>query len=264
MQYAHLKRRYLAMPLRLKLTLLSTGVVLVVVLSALIGIREGLRYALRKELEVALQDELYEVALNAHRPYDKSEDIYEEMAKTSAGHIRHGWFLQLYDAQGMHCLWSSENTPEEMLDHRVDTAKGERLTRTREHFSTRIKLQKRGLPVYWIRLGSSTEFIDEDVQNVTEIMLPVLGVILVLAPLAGYLLAARATAPLKKIITTTDHLRPNNLEERLTLRGTGDELDQLSEKINHFLDEIAEHLIRNREFVAHLVVSCSVKRCAND
>ena len=41
------------------------------------------------------------------------------------------------------------------------------------------------------------------------------------------------------------------MEERLPIRGTRDELDQLSLTINHFLDLLRDYLERNREFVAN-------------
>jgi signal transduction histidine kinase len=41
------------------------------------------------------------------------------------------------------------------------------------------------------------------------------------------------------------------MEERLPIRGTHDELDQLSLRINHFLDLLRDYLQRNREFVAN-------------
>lgn len=249
MPFGRVKRTYRAFPLWLKLTLSNTLVVLFVVVTALIGVREGLRVMLQKELEIALRDEVYEIALNAHRPYDNPEGIFEEMAKTSAGHIRHGWFLQLHDDQGRECLWASPNTPDLFRSRNVDVRTKASVQHFERHYVTQLQLEKPGLPVYWVRLGTSTEFIEEDVQNVTEIILPILGVLLLLAPLVGYFLAARATAPLKRIISTAEKLRPRHLSERLEVRGTGDELDQLSQKINRFLDEIADHLVRTQQFV---------------
>src|SRR5205807_10039899 len=41
------------------------------------------------------------------------------------------------------------------------------------------------------------------------------------------------------------------LDERLPIRGTGDELDQLSLTINGMLDRIASYIERNRDFVAN-------------
>jgi signal transduction histidine kinase len=46
-------------------------------------------------------------------------------------------------------------------------------------------------------------------------------------------------------------MRPSRLNERLPIRGAGDELDQLSREINHFLDQIAGYLERHREFIGN-------------
>jgi heavy metal sensor kinase len=77
------------------------------------------------------------------------------------------------------------------------------------------------------------------------------GGILLIAPPVGYWLAGRAIRPLQNIISTTERLRPGALAERLPLRDTGDELDQLSITINGFLDRLADHLKRQRDFVAN-------------
>ncbi|HEX3869564.1 MAG TPA: HAMP domain-containing sensor histidine kinase, partial [Pirellulales bacterium] len=65
-----------------------------------------------------------------------------------------------------------------------------------------------------------------------------------------YWLAGRATRPLAKIIDTTARLHPSKLDERLHLRGTGDELDRLSVTINGMLDRIATYLDEHRRFTA--------------
>jgi heavy metal sensor kinase len=75
--------------------------------------------------------------------------------------------------------------------------------------------------------------------------------ILLLAPTGGHLMSDRAIAPLQQIISATERLRPSRLNERLTVRGVGDELDQLAIKINQFLDQIADHLRQHRDFVAN-------------
>src|SRR5690606_30722259 len=46
-------------------------------------------------------------------------------------------------------------------------------------------------------------------------------------------------------------LRPIFFDERLPLRGTGDELDQLAATINALLDRIAGHLERKQDFLAN-------------
>jgi signal transduction histidine kinase len=75
--------------------------------------------------------------------------------------------------------------------------------------------------------------------------------VLIVAPLCGYWLAGRVTRPLAKIIATTARVRPSQLNERLEIRGTGDELDQLSAKFNRLLDRIGKYLQERRDFLAN-------------
>jgi heavy metal sensor kinase len=76
-------------------------------------------------------------------------------------------------------------------------------------------------------------------------------VIAIIAPLGGYWLAGRATQPLAEIIQTAARLRPSDMRKRLRVRGTGDELDQLSLTINRLSDRIGNYLDRHREFIAN-------------
>jgi signal transduction histidine kinase len=77
------------------------------------------------------------------------------------------------------------------------------------------------------------------------------ALLLVLTPLGCYWLAGRATAPIAQIIRTTSQLRPSQLNERLPLRNTGDELDQLSQTINGLLDRLASFVNEKRDFLAN-------------
>src|SRR5207253_4441093 len=102
-----------------------------------------------------------------------------------------------------------------------------------------------------VRCGCSRRPVEEDLELVDRIMVWIGLVTLLLAPLGGYALAGRATRPIAKIIATAASLQPSKLDERLPIRGTGDELDQLSLTINGMLDRIASYIERNRDFVAN-------------
>jgi signal transduction histidine kinase len=114
-----------------------------------------------------------------------------------------------------------------------------------------LVLDKPSLPAYTVRLGASLATVDADVATVTRLMIAAGIMILFVAPALGYWLAGRATRPLARIITTAARLRPSHMEERLPIRGTLDELDQLSLTINHFLDLLGDYLERHRDFVAN-------------
>src|SRR5439155_18584719 len=85
-----------------------------------------------------------------------------------------------------------------------------------------------GVPPYIVRVGASQEQINAVVWKRTRIMLFVGTVTMVLAALGAYWLAGSAIRPVNDITRTADRLRPSHLAERLPIRGTADELDQLS------------------------------------
>ncbi len=236
--------------LRFRLTAWNTAVVLLTVLLALFGVREGLRLSLIDELEKSLLDDSIEVSLTVEQVYPDLGEVFKEMNRKVKGHEDRDLFVQLLSADG-NMLWSSDNTPP--LDRvplpsiaapsLVRTIPGYRLAQRR--------IDKAGIPAYIVRVGSSLNMVAEDVAKLTSLIIGAGVVILFLAPLGGFWLSGRATHPLARIITTADRLRPSHMDERLPIRGTGDELDKLSLTINRFLDLIGDYLERNREFVAN-------------
>ncbi|MEQ8789145.1 MAG: ATP-binding protein [Pirellulaceae bacterium] len=248
MRFAQISRTVRSLTFRL--TAWNTLVVVLVGIAALVTAREGLRYTLLLETDGILHDEAAELSLAVEELYPDQQDIAEVLQRKSESHADHEWFLQLLDADGR-TVWESENLPEKIRARSISpNAPSTIVALDGWHFAQR-PIRRRGIPAYWIRIGTPTQFIDDDVNRITEIMIPAALIITMLSPLGGYVLARRAVVPLRQIINTTRSLRPTNLEERLPLRDTGDELDQLSGEINDFLDQIADHIDRQRGFLAN-------------
>lgn len=237
--------------LRVRLTAWNTLVVLLTVLVALFAVREGLRFYLLLETDEVLDAEARELMLAVEEFYnvDRSR-IVEEMQRKAVAHRRSEWFIRWMDATRTHDLWRSENYPSDVQTRFLGSLRGHNVWGSPTHRSIEVELNKSGLPRQFIRVGTPLQFVDDDVNRLTRILAPVGLAIFLLAPLGGWLLAERAIEPLQEIIHTTERLRPSHLNERLVVRGVGDELDQLATKINTFLDVIATHLQKNREFVA--------------
>lgn len=236
--------------LRFRLTMWNTLVVLLVAAGALVSVREGLRLTLRAETDEVLKTEAGEILLAVEQILPDRASIIEELNRKTAVHREHGWFVQLIDNEG-DFNWASSGAPPALLDDSLLPPKRAALFWAGSYRVAQRWLDKPGMPKFVVRVGTSTEFIEQDVAQVTRRMAPLGLVVLLLAPLGGSVLAGRAIRPLRKLIVATENLRPSRMEERLPIRGSGDELDQLSEKINHFLDQIADHLRRDREFVAN-------------
>jgi heavy metal sensor kinase len=249
MRYEQLRATFRS--LRFRLTAWNTAVVLLTVLLALFGVREGLRLSLVRELETSLVDDSLEVGLAVEQFAPDLELAYQEMNRKVVGHKDRDLFVELLAADGR-VMWSSDNTP--ALD-RIPLPTAERpaaLIRVIPNYRVaQRQIDRADVPAYIVRVGSSLDIVEEDVAKLTNLITAAGVVILFLAPLGGFWLSGQATHPLARIITTADRLRPSHMEERLPIRGTGDELDKLSLTINRFLDLIADYLERNREFVAN-------------
>ncbi len=90
----------------------------------------------------------------------------------------------------------------------------------------------------YILIGNSRELTDE----LAEILLTVLGygslVILCIVFVDGYIIALRAQKRIKRIGLALDNIAEGNLDDRITLEGSDDDIDQLSFKINTTLNQL--------------------------
>ncbi len=235
--------------LRFQLTFWNTIVLLVLVSAALWGVREGLRWTLLGEMDTLLAEEVEEVRLNIERFHPKWDLIKDELNRKALSHRDRGWYVRIFDSNGS-VLWSSQDAPELHMPM-VKAVKHGPYNRDEYRLLQRPIPATGHSPQLILRVGAKRSTVDDDIWRLTEMILLAFAFILVLAPLSGYWLAGRATSPLATILQMTARLHPDNLSERLPLRGSGDELDQLSATINGMLDRLAAHLEQQRTFVAN-------------
>ncbi len=234
--------------LRFRLTAWNTAVVLLTVVGALVGVREGLRHTLLRETDEQLREDAEEIADAVRESYPDLQPVFNEIDRKAAAHRHQDLFVELLDPQGG-VVRATRNVPEPVLVEGEPRPAG--LSTTASYRVAQHVMSVSGVPAYQVRVGASLANIEEDVAVLTRLMSIAGAAVLLLAPLGGFWLAGRATRPLVRIINTAARLRPRRMEERLPIRGTGDQLDQLSITINRFLDLIADYLKRNREFVAN-------------
>lgn len=229
----------------------NTVVVYLTVVIALIAVRQGLSYYLVVETDNVLDDEVNEILLVFKKAYPDREQIINFLRLKEEAHQIHGWHIRWLDVDGQTTIWKSEQAPMEPLAQIVGSHEGHKVFASHIHRTIERTIDYPAIPPFRIRVGTELQFIARDVTRMTLFLAPFCVVVLLLAPLGGLLLASRAVEPLQRLISTTERLRPSKLNERLELRGVGDELDQLAGKINKFLDQIADHLQKNRDFVAN-------------
>lgn len=235
--------------LRFRLMLWSAGVVLFAALVTIVGLREGVRYALLSEIDQILVEDIQEIGLTVHERRDTNlETLQEELDRKARGHRPHGLFVQIELPKSAQ-FWSSINTPTNMPP-RSESLSIVPTTFGRYRFAEQLFHLPNGDEMY-VRVGASLDFLARDMARIDRLALLAGGVALILAPITGYWLAGRTTRLLSEFTNTAARLRPSKLDERLPIRNTGDELDSLSGTVNHLLDRIAVYLQQKRDFLAN-------------
>jgi len=236
--------------LRARLTIWNTGVVLLMTATALLAVWFGGRAALYREADAVLRGTAREVAIAIADLHPDVDAVVDEMRRKAAGHEERGWFTQLLIEDGT-TLWKSDRCPQVVAAFPPTSGdRRENIVQVGPFRYVRVAIERaKGLPFH-VRIGMSTEFLDDNIKALVRLLVPVGAVILLLTPLAGYWLAIRATRPVADIIRTADRLRPTRLGDRLPVSNAQDELACLSLTINRLLDQVADHVERQERFVA--------------
>ncbi len=99
-------------------------------------------------------------------------------------------------------------------------------------------------------VGTSREVVEAAVSRATGQLLGLGALVLVLASVGAYLLAAAALRPVERMRTQADDLGANDAGAGLEVPGTRDEVSRLAQTINALLDRLHDALERERSFVA--------------
>lgn len=235
--------------LRFRLTVWNTLVVLLIALMALLAVKVGARAALYREADAVLRGEVNEVAIALKDLYPNIDAVVAELRRKATGHQERGWFTQLLTDDGR-TIWKSESCPPEVATWPVAKGKIESLVQVGGYRFARRRITDPADEPFHVRIGMATAFLDDGIDTLTRLLLPVAAGLSLLTPLVGYWLAVRATKPVAEILRTAEQLKPTRLGDRLEVFGTQDELDRLSVTINRLLDEVAGHVERQQQFVA--------------
>jgi len=235
--------------LRFRLAVWNAIVVALSVVIILLGLRHGVRTTLLNEFDQILSEDLREIELAlAELPQGQVLTLYDELNRKAVGHRHHGWFVQLFDPNAK-CVWASVNTPDQSLLPSQVLQDGS--STFGEFRFVQQSLETPHQPIARIRIGATTSFLGQDVAKIDRWIWIAAGSVLIAAPVLGFWMARRAASSIGAIIASAAKMRPHRMQERLPIRGSGDELDQLARTVNGLLDRISAHLDRNRDFLAN-------------
>ena len=101
-----------------------------------------------------------------------------------------------------------------------------------------------------IRLGYSLALFRERMRAFLNILLIALPATLLLAGMAGYLIAKRALRPLEQMAIKAETISASNLNYRLEVGNPDDELGQMARVLNHLLERLEQAFAQLQRFTA--------------
>ncbi len=104
--------------------------------------------------------------------------------------------------------------------------------------------------VFVVSVSQSIEGHTRLLQRIRQSMLVGLPVVLALAMLGGYALAAASLRPVDAMQTQATRITAVNLHERLPVAPTADELSRLAQTFNALLDRVEDAFAQRRRFTA--------------
>jgi heavy metal sensor kinase len=236
--------------LRGRLTLWNTAVVLFMIGGALAAVRFGAHGALYGQADAVLRGEVQAVTLALSEREPDIDMVIAELRRRSISHADRGWFSHLLREDGG-TLWRSDRCPDAVAAYppsRTDLA--ENVVQVGDYRYVRRRVPSPTGAPFHLRIGMSTASLDAGVAALLRLVAGVGATLALLPPLAGWALAVRATEPVRNMLRTADSLKPTRLGDRLEVRGAHDELDRLAVTINRLLDQVADHVDRQQQFVA--------------
>ena len=231
----------------------------------------GLSYRLLKEIDQFLLDETKEM----ERVLSKEpKETYFLVRFEDEVMVRkyYPFFFQILDNEGKPLYVSKEfrEMGYAARDRVLTNARNGKETRE-EIYNSRRKETFRiiSTPVYKneklteiIQLGTHLYFVGQNLSHFRNNILAALPIILALGTLGGWILARRSLAPIGYIASKAESISSQNLSERLTPRGTDDEMDDLIRTINEMIARLESSFKRMAEFTADASHELKTPICA--
>ena len=105
---------------------------------------------------------------------------------------------------------------------------------------------------FLIQVGTSRQPVENALQEFLETLVLLIPVGVLLAAISGWWMARRALRPVEDLTTSAARIGISNLNVRLPLRGTGDEVDHLAQTFNQTFAKLEDAVQQMRQFTASI------------
>ena len=231
----------------------------------------GLRYRLIKEIDQFLLDETKEMEKVLSQEPQETNFLMRFEDEVMARKY-YPFFFQILDPKGepLYVSGGFREIGYELQDRVLTNARNRK--ETLEEINSdggRIAFRIISTPVYRdgrlieiIQLGTQLHYVKRNLSHFRDNILIALPIILVFGTLGGWVLARRSLSPIGYIAVKAQSITSQNLSERLTVRGTGDEMDDLIRTINAMIARLESSFKRMAEFTADASHELKTPLCA--
>lgn len=210
-------------------------------------------YAMRRSIYTTVDRELRHSAdgiadtIQGFQPSEEGElrDKLEELGRERAA----GDYLQVEIADGSWTYYSAA-----MRRLNLPFSKDEGAISSARPNGTHLRLISTPVDIsgrrYRILVGTRMDDYDEALRRLASILSVCAPALLVLASLGGYWMSRRALAPVAAITGEAREISAGNLDRRLAIPRTHDELQRLSLTLNAMLERLEKAFLRITQFTA--------------
>lgn len=255
-----MKPRVVPLSIRTRLTLWYTAILLATLVTISALSYSLLRWSLVQDLDTSLLTVGQVVRDTGHGGAGAGLGAGPESAlRDLLGPEFYDKFFQLVDSEGRPGARSAHLRGQALplsAKARGNAARGQRTFETvRLPTGERVRLLT--LPVSFggqlvqlVQVGMSFERVERALTRYVETLLVLVPLGLALAAAGGVVVARTALGPVDAMSRTARRISGEDLSRRITLRGTGDELDYLAETLNAMLARLEEAFAQMRRFSA--------------
>jgi heavy metal sensor kinase len=146
--------------------------------------------------------------------------------------------------------WIYESPDARKWDLPAPPTQGQQLTATYTVNGKPVRILTAPVSAGIIQIGLPLETFYAMLNAFTWTLIVASPLVLILASAGGYWMSLRALQPVDEIAGRAQEISAQNLSGRLPLRGTGDELDHLSDVLNDMLSRLESAFRRMTQFTA--------------
>ncbi len=231
--------------------IVATGLIIALMFLAIFFVVKKTVYAnLDKDLNYEIQKHTKEITISKDSIYfsNKKELEEREHVEVQVNPV----FIQLSGKNGK-LFDKSPNLKEKELVTSPNQKAGQHFNAFLSNEPIRqvqLPIIKKGNLEGYVLAAMSLEGSSRVIKNLGNTLLLLYPIVIIVLFLISSFLAGRSIAPIRSIISTTNKITRNNLNERVRLPQKKDELHELSSAINELLNRIESTIERERQFTS--------------